>query len=49
MKLLLIEDNIQLLNDMKDFLSENDSRTETASTLSEAREKVFVYRNVKIN
>lgn len=44
MKLLLIEDNIQLLNDMKEFLSENDFRVETASTLREAKEKVFVYQ-----
>ena len=44
MKLLLIEDNVQLLNDMNEFLIENDFRVETASTLREAREKVFVYK-----
>ena len=43
MKVLLIEDNVQLLNDMKDFLTENDFLVETASTLREARERVFVY------
>lgn len=44
MKLLLIEDNVQLLKDMNDFLSENEFLVETASTLREAREKTFIYK-----
>ncbi|MBU2491978.1 MAG: response regulator transcription factor [Bacteroidetes bacterium] len=44
MKLLLVEDNTQLLFDMKEFLNANDFRVETASTLTEAKEKVNMYQ-----
>ena len=44
MKLLIVEDNHQLMEDMLEFLTESNFRVETAYSLNEAREKVFVYQ-----
>lgn len=44
MKLLLVEDNLQLLEDMREFLTESDFRVETSASLKEAKEKVSLYQ-----
>lgn len=44
MKLLAVEDNVQLLKDMSEFLTENGFRVETASSLKEAKEKISLYQ-----
>ncbi len=43
MKLLIIEDNRQLLADIRDFLEENDYVVETADSIRAAREKLDLY------
>ncbi len=43
MKLLIVEDNFQLADDLSKFLVENSFIVEMASTLSVAKEKVSVY------
>lgn len=43
MKLLLVEDNIYLAENIESFLKGNDYIVEKAYSLSEAKEKVFVY------
>jgi len=44
MKLLVVEDNIQLLEDMREFLTEGGFRVEMSSSLKEAKDKVFLYQ-----
>jgi DNA-binding response OmpR family regulator len=43
MKLLLVEDNRELVNDIVHFLDESGFVTETALTLQAAREKIEIY------
>lgn len=43
MKLLIVEDNFQLADDLSRFLEENGFVVEIANTLTEAKEKVPVY------
>ena len=43
MKLLLIEDNQQLVEDVADYLREQDFVVETALSMDQAREKFLVY------
>lgn len=43
MKLLIVEDNFQLADDLSRFLAENGFVVEMANTLTEAKEKVSVY------
>ena len=44
MKLLIVEDNIQLANDMQQFLIDNGFVVEIAVTFKEASEKIFIYQ-----
>ena len=44
MKLLLVEDNIRLANDIRQFLADNGFVVELAGTLREASEKMAVYQ-----
>lgn len=44
MKLLIVEDNIQLANDMQQFLTDNGFVVEIAVTFKEASEKIFIYQ-----
>jgi len=43
MKLLVVEDNHALANDLSEFFTTNGFVTETAFNLTQAREKAFVY------
>jgi len=43
MKLLIVEDNFQLADDLSKFLTENGFIVESAGTLNTAKEKVSVY------
>lgn len=43
MKILIVENEIELLNDLEEFLKGEGYLIEKASSLAEAREKVFVY------
>lgn len=43
MKILVVENEIELLNDLEEFLKGEGYLIEKASSLAEAREKVFVY------
>ncbi|MCF7803164.1 MAG: response regulator transcription factor [Candidatus Marinimicrobia bacterium] len=43
MKLLLIEDNQRLVDDITEFLQENDYVMESATTYQEAEEKIHLY------
>lgn len=44
MKLLIVEDNLRLAQDMQKFLVENGFVVERAATLAEARKKVGIYQ-----
>lgn len=44
MKILIVEDNRRLANDMRQFLGENGFLTEHAATLQEASNKIHDYR-----
>jgi len=43
MKLLIVEDNIQLARDMKQFLTDSGFIVELAATYQEASEKLSIY------
>lgn len=44
MKLLIVEDNLRLAGDMKDFLLDNDYIVEHAATKREASDKISLYQ-----
>lgn len=44
MKLLIVEDNLRLAGDMKQFLLDNDYIVEHAATMGEASEKISLYQ-----
>lgn len=43
MKILIVENEVELLNDLEEFLKHEGYLIERATTIAEARDKVFVY------